>query len=386
MNKSDQIVMAGLARPARRCRLLPLLLGSVLWAVVSFGCVTLNYVTDVNHTAAGHGATVSLDVEINQGVYDALLEIEPTLGEVVAENQAEAGWAVEARQQGRLALIRRQFDSLAELAEVPQFLAGEDGDVSDSFVQAIAVTTQEVDENTVEYLFTATVVIEARDMEVASNDSGEDVPLSVEEMFADYPRVLAALEDAGPAQIIIQTYLPGTMVEQSVNGSPDSNFSEVIGGRVRWVFTEDQPGTYELRAMSRGPSRALMEEAIFAALRDRPNVQYFLDLFDGEELLLGLAAWDAAETLVEVRAALGKDLEATTYSSSEVVLLEAAFLAQFCDSEGLATSCLMPATHRALPLIKRLAVQAGDDDVEGLVIEQIVDELVTYDLNQLVAR
>lgn len=115
------------------------------------------------YTPSGHGAVVSRKVEYDAGVYAALQETDPTITGGLASSQGEKGWTVQESMKGHKILMRRRFDSLEKLQTVPALLAGDSGDASDSFVQATGVTTQAIDSDTIEYVYTATVVIPAQD-------------------------------------------------------------------------------------------------------------------------------------------------------------------------------------------------------------------------------
>ena len=130
MNQPSQTKQPAAVRPVRRFRLLPLLLCSVAWAVMSFGCITLNYVTEVIYTAGGLGAVVSLETEIDKGVYEALKAKDPTLTSGIGASQGKAGWAIKESESGRKLLMRRTFSTLEEMKTIPQRLAGEPGDTS----------------------------------------------------------------------------------------------------------------------------------------------------------------------------------------------------------------------------------------------------------------
>lgn len=374
---TDQHHLAQVHRSRRlnRIHLWRLLLCSVIWAAVSFGCATVNYVTNVIYMGSGYGAVVSLEVEYDPGVYAALLEIEPTMASDIAAGQGEAGWNVTESLNGRKLRMRRSFDTLAELGTMPKVLAGESGDAKDSFIQSIAVTETAIDEETVEYTFTATVVIEATE-QAAGGEEGES-------FFEDYPKLQAALEKAGPAKILVQTYLPGLIQSYSRNGVAEG---AVNGGRVSWSFREDQPGTYQLTAVSRGPSAAAAQSDLEEIHRSNQHIQEFEELVN-RDALGRVFAFQAAQTIiVEVREALGQDRSSKVLTRKEMALLEVGYFSQFCTDWATKPKCDMPSVVRAMPQIKKLAIKIGDDEEAVAALESLVKQLVEQDLEKLRER
>ena len=360
-------------RRLNRTHLWRLLLCSVIWGAVSFGCATVNYVTNVIYTGSGYGAVVSLEVEYDPGVYAALLEIDPKMTSGIAATQGEAGWDVTESMNGRKLRIRRSFDTLAGLATVPKLLAGESGDVSDSFIQSVAVTENAIDDETVEYVYTATVVIEATEQATGGAEGEEGI-------FDDYPNLQAALEKAGPAKILVQTYLPGTIYAYSRNGVVEG---EVNGGRVSWSFREDQPGTYQLSAVSRGPSAAAAQSDLEEIHRSNQHIQEFEELVNRDPLGREFAFQAAQAIIIDVREAVGQDRSSKVLTRKELALLEVGYFSQFCTDWATKPKCDMPNVVRAMPQIKKLAIKIGDDEEAVAALEGLVKQLVEQDLQKL---
>ena len=176
--KTPQIVQA--------TKLWPLFLCSVLWAAVSFGCATVTYVTEVVPKITGLGANVSMQIEYDPAVYAAMQESDPNCPGI-ATSQGDAGWTVKQSNKGETLLMRRNFDTVAELETIPQILAGEDGDPKDSFIQSTGVVTKLLNENEMEYVFTATVVVAPSENDSQLPEDAADDPFSMKNLLINDP-------------------------------------------------------------------------------------------------------------------------------------------------------------------------------------------------------
>src|SRR5262245_33565681 len=116
-----------------------LLLCCMLWAMVSLGCATATYVTEVFRGSDNTDkATVTLQTEIDAGVFAAIQAIDPTLTNDLMPTETQNGWILGQADDGRRLIVQREFASLAELSGIPASLAGL-SDVDEVLIQATAV-------------------------------------------------------------------------------------------------------------------------------------------------------------------------------------------------------------------------------------------------------
>ncbi len=382
MKEQSLIEQAPRLRCVRRWPLWPLLLLGVLWALVSVGCITANFVTDVIHNANGYGAVASIELEYDAGVYAALQKLDPTITNELLPADPVNGWVVKRAMEGRKVIMRRSFDSLQALQTLPTLLAGDSGDATDSFVRSIAVTAQQINSMTVQYQYTATVVIPAHEP-ASAEDANANETFDLNSLLEDekYHELKAALDQAGAGEIVVQVYLPGEIKQQSVNGQPGGDFQ---GGRVRWVFTDETPGSYELRVISEGPTALAVEHSLLDVFAPSEHLEKFLEVVGEDHWMhLGaeLAAIDALQALRGPQAQQAPVSEIK--NRKEAMLAQAVYLASHCQDDGQKKQCLMPSLYRALPLIKRLTHQIGDDEEALSALSVLVTQLVEHDLEKL---
>jgi hypothetical protein len=135
-----------------------LLLCCILWAAISLGCATASYVTEVFRGSDNTDkATVTLQTEIDTGVFAAIQAIDPTLTNDLIPTETQNGWIFGQSDGGRKFIVRREFAALAELPGIPASLASV-SDGGEVLVKATSVQMQEIS-GTVTYTFTATVEI-----------------------------------------------------------------------------------------------------------------------------------------------------------------------------------------------------------------------------------
>jgi hypothetical protein len=236
-----------------------------------------------------------------------------------------------------------------------------------------------------EYIYTATIFIEPRqpkpDATASGSGGGLFADFDLDTMLEPYPKLKAALEQAGPAKIFIQAYLPGEIVEVTINGVSGG---ERHGGRARWTFSEETPGTFQLRAVSRGPTAGEAALAL-ANLGESTYYKQFNQLIEVDWQPRRDAILEAYDAIQAFRKSQGLPEDGPP-TRKETIIGEAAYFAAFCAPLEGKKRCLMPGVHRALPLIKRLAAEVGDNEVAISDLATLLRQLIENDLKTLPDR
>jgi hypothetical protein len=346
------------------------------------GCATITYATEViRNQDDSHRVLLTLDIEIDAGVYAALQQIDPTITGGVAPAGAQSGWEVAQAEGGRKVTMRREFASLEEIQQAPAALASLLEDPSASFIEATAVQVREVNSDTLEYEFTATVIVpqpEPPGPAPQSGDAAGPIP-DLDEVVAAYPELQAALAAAGPAKLVVEVTLPGMITMASLNGDSGGEFP--TADRVRWTLSEDKPGTYAVRVVSRqGAATDPVEDLLQKALRDDTDNREFLALLNSSAAEEGAADSRAMSVAAQLIAALPDSVPAETAVQIGIGVAKAAYISFFEDENGKPRA---PAVHAAMPIILRLAVKAGNDEEALVAMNRLLDLLLRHDMQQL---
>jgi hypothetical protein len=364
----------------RRSPLWRLFVFTLFWAMVSIACVNVNFVTDVINKGNGYGAIASLELEYDAGVYAALQKIDPTITRDLLPTDPVKGWTVKEQLKGRKVIMRHTFDTLEALQTLPALLAPDSGEDSEPFVEKIGVTAQQIDADTVRYIYTATVIIPARAPVTDTATSEVTEIVDFDSLMEPYPELKSALEQAGSGQFTVQVYLPGVITQRSVD---ELVIGDMSGGRVRWTFSEETPGTYELLAVSEGSTASAASREIGDILGVNTRYKEFNQVAEteGNEVQSALVA--AKNAVDAMRKKLGQPTSAGKFSDKELIVLEAVYYASFCTVQEGKKTCLMPTVYRALPLIKRLAEKSGDSTAELGALSDLLAHLYEVDMIKL---
>ncbi|MBK6768620.1 MAG: hypothetical protein IPG72_06370 [Ardenticatenales bacterium] len=254
----------------RRTALKPLLGLGLLMLAIGTGCATFTVVSEVTRKADGaNTGALAVDVEIEDGVYKALLEMDPDSAKEwpMATKAKTSGWTVTG--SGRKLRMTRQLSTLPAFQDALPGLAGL-WDMGEFPITAMDVTVDEPNDEPPVYEYTATVVIPVQESPEDSASAPEEpqapaqsaspddffgalagaVASAVDETMTD-PKVvalMAAAKKAGPPAFVVGVKLPGSIDEATVNGQPLGVISP--DDRVTWTLSYANPGTYSLRAVA----------------------------------------------------------------------------------------------------------------------------------------
>lgn len=226
-----------------RTRRWRLFLFMVLWPIAALGCGTVTYITEVIRNQDNtHSANVSLQIEIDKGVFDQLKKE----GSTFDSTQAPPGWTLAEKEGGRITTMSRRFATLPELQQLPQALAAESAD-TESLIQATDVQVREIVSGSYEYVVTTNLKIPNQEPAQETPAAGDDVWADLfNSMVIESPELKQAIEAAGQARFVVEVLLPGTITETLVNTQPGGEIT--LDGRARWTLTADKPGAYVLQA------------------------------------------------------------------------------------------------------------------------------------------
>ncbi len=227
------------SRSQRWCFLLLM----ALWPLAALGCGTFTYVTEVIRNQDNtHSANVSLQIEIDKGVFAQLKKEGSTFGSA----DALPGWTVEEKEGGRITTMSRRFATLAELQQLPQTFADPSAD-TESLIRATDVQVKEIVSGSFAYLVTTELLIPRQEPAQDSPPAeGDGWAALFNSMVVESPELQQAIDAAGQARFVVEVLLPGTITETLVNNQPGGEIA--TDGRARWTVAADQPGTYLFQA------------------------------------------------------------------------------------------------------------------------------------------
>src|SRR3990172_3476037 len=253
-----------------RTALKPLLGLSLLMLAVGLSCATFTTVSEVTRKADGaNTGSLEVDVDIDEGVYKALLERDPASAKewAIATKANPSAWTVTG--SGRQLRMTRQLSTLPAFHDALPGLSAL-WDAGEFPITAMNITVDEPKDEPPVYEYTATVVIPVQEgskdsasapeepkgpaQSSSANDFFGALAGAVDSAFKeamDDPKIVAlmgAAKKAGPPKIVVGVRLPGSIDEATVNGQPQGAISP--DDRVTWTLSYANPGTYSLRAVA----------------------------------------------------------------------------------------------------------------------------------------
>jgi hypothetical protein len=366
-----------------------LLLCCALWAVVSLGCATASYVTEVFRGSDNTDkANVTLTIEIDTGVFAAIQAIDPNLLNNLEPADAQDGLMFLQTEGGRKLILRREFASVPELQSFPASLtsASDGGEV---VVKATAVQMHEI-AGTVEYTFTATVEMPkpesasfAGDVNLFFSDMLPEDQDSAEykELKSKLDALSQALTKAGPPKFVVEVVLPGTIQASTLNGQPGGE--RITDSHVRWTLTQDKPGIYVVSAVAKPLSATEAEELMRRALETSGKLDEFKAIVNPTQDQMEAAKAAADEAWEVFNQQLGTSVAQETEQRIKTALRSAVFLSSFKDNQG---KSWMPGLNAAMPIILKLGIKASNNDNALTALERLTSLMIGHDANRLRER
>lgn len=387
MTRSTTVQSRGWASGRSHLQRWRLLLYCALWTVVSLGCATATYVTEVFRGSDNTDkATVTLEIEIDAGVFAAIQAIDPTLTQDLVPTETQDGVIFVQSEGGRKLVLRREFASLAELIKFPAALASQ-SDSDQVLIESTAVQMHEIS-GTVEYTFTATIVMPKPE----AGSTAADVNLFFSDMLSGLDSASAeskalqikldnlnqALVKAGSPKFLVEVTLPGAIQVSTLNGQ--SGGERIADGRVRWTLTQDKPGTYVVSAVAKPLSATEAEELLRRTLETSGKVEEFRAIVKPTADQMKAASTAADEAWAAFSNQLSNSVPQATEQRIKSALRGAAFLASFKDNQGKAW---MPGLNAAMPVIVKLATRASNNDNALTALERLTSLMIGHDTNRL---